>query len=144
MRRKRKPWILRLPPGVINNPAWIFIGALFVLAGIGVLAGATSDTSISQRLEPFVRQAWGLALFVGGLLMVVTTIHPDLLLERFVLRVLSIIFITYAGWAVAVVGARAIITAVMCLVLVAVFEVRIAVIRQILSPWKSPEVGNNG
>lgn len=128
-----------MPPGVTNNPSWIFIGVLFTLSGVGILAGVTSENAISEALAPLVRQLWGAFLLIGGVLMVATTIHPDLLLERLTLRVMSITFVTYAGWALAVAGLRAIMTLLMCLVLWAVFEVRIAVIRQILSPWKPPE-----
>ncbi len=132
-KRRRKPWILRLPQGIRNNPAWIFIGGLFAISGLSLMFGLAEPTTISRALPPFFLNVWGGCITAGGLTLVWATVRIDFLLEKFILRVLSVLIILYGGWAIAVVGlSRAAVTSVLILMLSVIFEIRLAVINLVV------------
>ncbi len=122
---------------VRNNPAWIFIGGLFVVAGLSMLFGVAEPNAIQQRLNsvPGVLNGWGLGLALGGSGLVYATLRSDVILERLTLRILSLSLVVYGLWALMAVGfKRAAVTAALCAMLVFVFEIRIAVIELIFKP----------
>ncbi len=132
-KRRRKPWILRLPRGVRANPAWIFIGFLFFVSGASLLTGLAEPTTISRALPPFFLNVWGGCIAAGGLTLIWATVKIDILLEKFILRVLSVLIVLYGGWAISAVGiGRAAVTTVLILMIVVVFEIRLAIINLII------------
>lgn len=131
----KTPWILRLPANVRNNPAWIAIGAIFLITGVSFLAGFSDPSSISSKLPGGALNVWGALLASSGCSLIWATLRLNLLLERFTLRTLTWLCIGYAGWAVSAVGvSRATGVCLLSAALSSVFIVRAAVINLILDP----------
>lgn len=131
-RRRKPPWIMRLPSGLREQPAWIFIGFLIGLAGVSYLTGFT-ESSISQAIGPLGLRIWGGVLAASGFGIVFATFRADPALERFVLRVMSISMAVYMGWLFAVVAwDRLIMSLALVLILDGIAEIRIAVLKVLL------------
>lgn len=128
-------WVMRLPPGLRNQPGWIFIGTLCFLAGLSYVIGIAESTSVTRVLDQGYLRAWGGTLGVSGLLVVVSTWASNTALERMSLRFLSLSFLVYMGWIlVAIPWNRAVFTVIMGLALVVLAEIRVAVLTAVLKP----------
>lgn len=131
--RRHKPWIMRLPRGLREQPAWIFIGAMIGLAGVSYLTGLT-ESSVSRAVGPVGLQIWGAILAVSGFGLVFAVIHADPILERLTLRGLSVCIIVYLAWLFTIVEwDRLVMSAVLVLILVFIAEIRIAVLKVLIS-----------
>jgi hypothetical protein len=126
---------MRLPPGLRNQPGWIFIGTLAFLAGLSYAIGIAESTTVTRVLDPEYLRVWGGMLAVSGLLVVTATWSGKTALERMSLRFLSLSFLVYMGWiVVAIPLGRALFTVMMGLALVVLAEIRVAVLTAVLRP----------
>lgn len=131
----RPPWVMRLPAGLREQPAWIFIGTLSLLTGLSYLLGLAGSSTINQVLAPTWLRLWGGILCLSGMLVVVSTIRASRALERLALRFLSLCLLVYMGWVLTAVSlSRAALTVMLCVSLVGLSEIRVAVVRALLQP----------
>lgn len=130
----RMPWILRLPAGVRNNPAWIFIGSFFMISGFTLVTGVGGSPTVKAVLPPYFMNIWGALILLGGGGLIYATIKADILLERLLLRTLSISLVVYLVWIIGAAGiGRSIVSTALGLTLVVIFEIRVAVIKQLIN-----------
>lgn len=128
----RKPWIMRLPGGLREQPAWVFIGLLIGLAGLGYVTGL-SDSSIKQAIGEVGLRVWGTVLMLSGFAVTVATVRARPALEKLALRVMSICMLAYMGWLLTIVDfRRAAMSLVLVLVLVGLAEIRIGFLKLLL------------
>jgi hypothetical protein len=123
------PWIMRLPTGLREQPAWVFIGILVGLAGVGYLTGLT-ESSISQTIGTTGLRVWGAFLAFSGFAVTWATIRASPVLEKLALRILSLCLFVYGGWLSLVIDfKRVAMSLVLILTLIFLAEVRVAVLR---------------
>ena len=137
--RKAKglPLIMRLPPGLREQPAWIFIGILIGFTGLSYVSGFT-ESSVADLVGRTGMRVWGAFLTFAGFGVVVATLKGAPALEKLALRVMSICLTVYALWlATAVDVRRLVMTAVLVGILVLLAEIRIAVLKMLFrqGPW---------
>lgn len=126
---------MRLPGGLRDQPAQIFIGALFGLAGLSYMIGVAESNSITQVLDPTWLRVWGGFLLLTGALVVWSTWSANRPLERMALRFMSLGLLVYIGWILAAVPfARAVISVALVACLIIYAEIRVAVIKALLRP----------
>lgn len=126
---------MRLPPGLRDQPAFVFIGAMCAMAGLAYLLGVAESTSITRVLDVLWLRVWGGFLCLSGTLIVVSTWISNKPLERLSLRFLSLGILVYMGWILTAVPlSRAAFTVALCLILVALAEIRVGVIKTLLRP----------
>ncbi len=131
----KTPWVFRLPPGLREQPAWVFIGTFVALAGLGYLLGISDSSTVTRVVTETVLRVWGGVLFVAGLLVIYSTIRANKPLEKLALRVQSISLLLYMGWIVtAIPVSKATLTVALCICLAGLSEIRIAVIKVLLRP----------
>lgn len=127
--KAREPWSMRLPAGLRDQPAWVFIGLLVALSGLTFLFGVT-ESSIVNAVGPLALRVWGLFLFLSGTGVVTATLSARPALEKLALRMLSICIFVYIGWLLTVVDwRRAVMSVVLGGALIGLAEIRIAVLK---------------
>jgi hypothetical protein len=132
---KKLPWVMRLPPGLREQPAWILIGVIGVLAGLSYTFGLAESTSITRVLDPVWLKVWGGFLAGSGMLVIAATWMRNRPLERLALRALSLSLLVYAGWILTAIPlSRAVFTISTCAALVCLSEIRVAVLRMAMRP----------
>lgn len=130
--KARIPWIMHLPQGLREQPAWVFIGFLIGLVGTTYVTGLT-ESSISEAVGEAGLRIWGLFLMFSGYGVVFATIKARPALEKLSLRVLSLCMFVYQGWLLSVVDwRRAAMSFVLVLVLISLAEIRVAVLKTLL------------
>jgi hypothetical protein len=126
---------MRLPGGLREQPAWVFIGALCALSGLAYLLGIAESNAITRVLAPLWLQVWGGFLLISGGLLTVSTWTSAKPLQRMSLRFLSLGLLVYMGWMlVALPLSRAAFTAMLCVALVGLAEIRVAVLQMAMRP----------
>lgn len=134
-RRPKIPWVMRLPGGLREQPAWIFIGTLTALVGFSYLVGLAESVSITRIVDQTWVRGWGGFLMLAGTLVVFATWTRNKPLERMSLRLLSLGFLVYMGWLLTVLPwSRAALTVGMCLSLFVLAEIRVAVLTMAMRP----------
>lgn len=134
---------MRLPGGLREQPAWIYIGGLCTLAGLSYLLGIAESNSITEILAPVWLRVWGGFLFVSGLLVAGSTWASNKPLERMSLRFLSLGLLVYMGWILAAIPlSRATLTATTVIALVGLSEIRVAVLKTALRPLPASPPGD--
>lgn len=140
--RKGLPWVMRLPGGLRDQPAQIFIGGLFALAGLSYMLGIAESNSITQVLDPTWLRVWGGFLLLSGVLVIWSTWCANRPLERMALRFMSLGLLMYIGWILAAVPfVRAVFTLALVACLIVLSEIRVAVIKVLLRPTPDPGPG---
>lgn len=125
----KTPWIMRLPRGLREQPAWVFIGVLVTLGGLGFVTGVT-ESSVSQAIGTTGLRIWGALLLISGLGVLSATLSARPALEKLALRVLSLCIFVYAGYLLTIVDwKRAAMNVVLCGVLIGLAEIRIATLK---------------
>lgn len=131
---KHTTWVMKLPRGLREQPGWVFIGTLSFLSGLSYMLGI-SESTITQVINERWLQVWGGFMGLAGVLVVIGTVTVYRPLERLALRFLSLGLLMYMGWIlVAVPFEKATIVIGMCISLIALSEIRAAVIKSILRP----------
>ena len=126
------PLLLRLPRGLREQPAWIFIGFLVGLTGLSYLIGF-SQSSISTVVGANALRVWGAFLAFSGFAVVYATFQAKPAFEKLALRTLSICMFVYCGWVLTVIDIRrAAVTTALVLTLVSMAEIRVAVLKALL------------
>lgn len=126
---------MRLPGGLREQPAWVFIGTLTMLAGLSYMFGLAESVSLSRVLDEWWIRMWGGVLFASGALVVTATWIRSMPLERFSLRALSLSLLVYMGWILTALPLnRAVLLVVLCLALIGLAEIRVAVLRMAMRP----------
>lgn len=121
----RKPLMMRIPVGLREQPAWVFIGILFLSSGVGYLTGFT-ESNITHALGATGLRVWGGVLTLSGMLLIVATLRARPALEKLALRILTCNLIAYAGWLLAIVPIRrATTTVILSTALILIAEVRV-------------------
>jgi hypothetical protein len=125
----KTPWVMRLPRGLREQPAWVFIGILVTLGGLGFVTGLT-ESSVSQVVGPVGLRVWGATLLLSGLGVLSATLSAKPALEKLALRALSLCMFVYAGWILTVIDwRRASMSVLLCAVLIGIAEVRIGTLK---------------
>lgn len=131
-RRPRRPWVMRLPVGLRDQPAWVFIGLLIGLVGLSYVSGLT-ESNISRAVGITGLRVWGAFLMFSGFGVVWATITGSPALEKFTLRILSLCMFVYSGWLMAVVDwRRAAMTVLLASILIVLAEIRVSVLSALL------------
>lgn len=131
----RKSWVMKLPRGLREQPAWVWIGTLTAITGLSYLFGVASSATVSQVLAEGWLRGWGGFLFIAGSMVVFSTIIANRALEKLSLRFLSLGFLVYLAWVLTVIPpTRAMVTVVSCISLVGLAEIRVAVLKVVLRP----------
>ena len=124
---------MRLPPGLREQPGWIFIGTLCALAGLGYLLGLSESASITRVMNPIWLHVWGGFLALSGSLLVLSTWTRNKPLERMSLRFLSLGLMVYGSWVLTVLPlAKATMTISLCVALTGLAEIRVGVLKALL------------
>lgn len=125
----RPSWVLRLPRGLREQPAWVFIGLMVALVGLGYATGLTTS-SIQRVVGGEGLKGWGAFLVVTGVLLVFATIKGKPALEKLALRWLVISLLAYCSWLVYTVNIKqASMTIALTVILVVLAEIRIGFIK---------------
>lgn len=125
----KTPWIMRLPRGLRDQPAWVFIGFLVTLGGLGFVTGLT-ESSVSQAIGTTGLRVWGAVLLLSGLGVLSATLSAKPALEKLALRVLSLCMFVYVGYLFVVVDwKRVAMSAILCAVLIGLAEIRIGTLK---------------
>lgn len=128
-KKARLPLLMRLPRGLREQPAWVFIGIMVALVGVSYMTGFT-ESSISHAIGHRGLQVWGTFLALSGFGVVYATVAGSPVLEKLALRILSLCMLVYTGWLLTAVDfKRAAMTLVLALILVTLAEIRVAVLR---------------
>lgn len=131
-RHRQRPLIDRVPLGVREQPAWIFIGVMFVLVGLGYVTG-TAQSMLSEAIGETGLKVWGSSLMLSGLLLIVATARARPSMEKLALRIMSSNIFAYAGWLLAVIPwNRAATTVVLSGSLIVLAEFRVMHIRALM------------
>lgn len=129
-RRKKTPWLFRLPNGLQHQPESVFIGLLCVLTGLSYAVGLSSSNRLTERLNPTYLKAWGGFLLISGLLIIYSVIREQYALEILSRRFLSICIAVFLVWITLIVGVtNAAITVMLGTGLIVLGEIRIAVLK---------------
>lgn len=121
----KPPLILRLPVGLCEQPAWVFIGSLIFLTGLSYLSGFT-ESMISHAIGTVGLRVWGGILSLAGFLLVWATIAARPSLEKLSLRIMSCSLAAYAGYLLTVTSfTRAGMSVVLTLLLIGIAEIRV-------------------
>lgn len=120
----KPPLILRLPLGLREQPAWVFIGVLIFLTGLSYLSGFT-ESMISHAIGDVGLRVWGGILSLAGFLLVWATVAARPALEKLSLRIMSCSLAAYAGYLLTVTSfKRAAMSVVLTLLLIGIAEIR--------------------
>lgn len=115
----------RLPMGLREQPAWVFIGFMFLAVGLGYATGLV-ESSVARTVGGWPLQVWGITLALSGLLLMVATIRGRPALERFALRAVTCALFTYCIWLLTVTTpARAGIVYILAAGFIALAEFRV-------------------
>ncbi len=129
---RKPPLVTRVPRGLREQPAWVFIGALVMFVGLSYVTGLT-ESQISKAIGYAGLKVWGAALSLSGALVIVATISAKPSLEKLALRLMSCTSIMYMGYLLTVVSVkRAAMTVALSLVLSGMAEFRIAHIKALI------------
>jgi hypothetical protein len=135
----KTPWVMRLPRGLRDQPAWVFIGFLVTLGGLGFVTGLT-ESSVSQAIGTTGLRVWGAVLLLSGLGVLSATLSAKPALEKLALRVLSLCMFVYVGYLFVVVDwKRVAMSAILCAVLIGLAEIRIGTLKalyRIAANWQ--------
>lgn len=132
--QSRKSWVMRLPRGLREQPAWAYVGILCAVGGLSYMLGVSESTIIQVLDKNWVR-AWGGFLFISGMLVVISTVIANRPLEKLSLRFLSLGLWMYMGWVIVAVSfLRATVVIIACTSLIIFSEIRIAVLKILLRP----------
>lgn len=124
-RHTRKPLIMRVPEGIREQPAWIFIGLLMLMSGLGYVTGQADSAIVKAIGETGVR-IWGGTMMFSGTLLILATTSARMSLEKLALRIMSANLLAYLGWIlVSVPFNRTAATIVLCGALIALSEFRV-------------------
>lgn len=128
----RLPWVMRLPRGLREQPAWVFIGLLVGLSGVSYLTGV-ADSSVSRAIGETGLRVWGGFLAFSGFSVLWSTLVADPVLEKLALRIMSLSMLVYGGWVVTIIDIRrAVMTLALTLILSGLAEIRVGVLRALL------------
>jgi signal transduction histidine kinase len=95
--KPRKPLRLRFSTGLREQPAWVFIGFLFFVVGLGYGTGL-AESLISKSVGALTLMLWGWSLTGTGLLLMVATIRSRPAMEKLALRAITCNLSAYALW----------------------------------------------
>lgn len=131
-RAGKPPLLLRVPLGLREQPAWVFIGILIFLVGLSYLTGFTNSI-ITEAIGDIGLKVWGGLLALSGLLVTWATIVAKPVMEKFSLRIMTCTLLMYAGYLATVVPVRdAAMTTVLTILLSGLSEFRVAHLRFLL------------
>lgn len=138
-------WLRYVPAGVQGQPQSVFLATIFLVAGIPSALGEIQASDNVKHLMPlFFIQGWGVFVTVGSILWMWGVLRMSLAAEKAGLRLLAVsclvytiaIFLSVRSWHDITAGAG--MVAALCLWFVLSAEVRVAVIKALLSPWEPP------
>ncbi len=134
----KPPLIMRMPRGLREQPAWVFIGSLLSLVGLSYVSGFT-ESVISQAIGEFGLKVWGGFLLAAGILLVTATIKAKPALEKLALRAMTLTLLTYTGYLLTVTSfKRAAMTVVLAILLSGLAEFRVLHLKSLIT--RSTEV----
>lgn len=129
---RRPPLITRLPRGLREQPAWVFIGVLLFLSGLGYLTGFT-QSMITDAIGSTGLKVWGGVLASSGALLVAATMLARPSLEKLALRTMSLTLIAYAGYLMTVASLQRIaMSVILTVILVGLAEFRVMTLKVLI------------
>lgn len=124
-KRRKPPLIMRLPRGLREQPAWVFIGALIFLSGLSYLTGFT-ESVISEAIGEVGLKVWGGVLALTGAALIAATVYARPALEKLSLRAMTCSLMAYTGYLLTVSSfKRAAMTVVLAVLLSGLAEFRV-------------------
>lgn len=143
----KPPLTMRLPRGLREQPAWVFIGCLFFLVGLTYLTGFT-ESVISKAIGEMGLRVWGGSLMACGGGLVWATVAARPALEKLALRATSLTLVAYTGYLLTVTNfQKAAMTIALSVLLIGLAEFRVvtltALIRQSEELRKLLETGGS-
>lgn len=131
-KHRKPPLIQRLPRGVREQPAWIFIGVLFIVVGFGYIFQWT-HSSVAEVVGTSGLRVWGVFLAATGFFLITALIKGSPALEKLSLRVLTCNLLVYCGWlVVSVPFNRAVSTVVLAIALCSLTEFRVLYLKALM------------
>jgi len=136
-----KSWVLRLPRGLREEPAWVFIGVMVALSGVAFATGLTTSM-VTHAIGQNGLRAWGGLLAFSGVFVVWATIRHVPAHEKFALRLLALTIFAYAGWLLTVVPFKqAAMSVVLAIILIGLCEIRVGFLKLIINYGADPIEG---
>lgn len=131
--RRKVPLIMRLPKGLIEQPAWVFIGFMLAFSGITFVTGYAEST-VSRAIGEIGLRVWGAILTITGVLIVAAMIKGKASLEKLALRFMTCTLMAYSGYLLTLVPfKRAGLSAVLVVVLCVAAEFRVMHLKALMS-----------
>lgn len=128
----KPPLTMRLPRGLREQPAWVFIGSLLFLVGLGYLTGFT-HSMIAEAIGQAGLRVWGGILSLSGGLLIAATVLARPAMEKLALRCMSLTLLAYAGYLLTVATyERAAMTVVLAVLLIGLAEFRVMTLKALI------------
>lgn len=131
-RHARKPFMARLPIGVREQPALMFIGLMTFNVGVGFATGLTTS-SVMLILSDTGLRIWGGVLATISVMLMVAVGRGVPSFEKLALRIYTCGLFSYAGWLLTVTDVRrSATTASLVVAFIGVAEIRIWFLKQVM------------
>lgn len=133
MPKSKPPLIMRLPRGLREQPAEVFIGVMVALVGLAYATGF-SNSVIAREMGPQWQLVWGFILMTVSLVRVFATIRAKPAFERLALRAFTCTLLVYTGWLMTITSLRnATLTIIFAIVLAGLAEIRVWLLKAIIN-----------
>lgn len=132
MPKQKPPLIMRLPRGLREQPAWVFIGVLLTFSGLTYALGL-AESAIVKAIGECGLRVWGVALMLSGVLLVTAVVKARPSLEKLALRTMTCTLMVYAGYLLLVAPfERVIMSVVLVIILCGLAEFRVMHLRALI------------
>lgn len=133
MPKQKPPLIMRMPRGLREQPAWVFIGVLIAFSGLTFAAGL-SESMVAKAIGDFGLRVWGVVLTLAGVLLVAAVIKAKPALEKLALRTMSCTLMAYAGYLLLVAPfKRTVMSVVLVVILCGLAEFRVIHLKALIA-----------
>lgn len=129
----KPPLIMRVPRGLREQPAWVFIGVLLALSGLSFAVGFT-ESMVAQAIGELGLRVWGSALTLSGVLLVAAVVKAKPALEKLALRTMTCTLMAYMGYLLLVAPfKRTVMSVVLTLILCGLAEFRVSHLKALMA-----------
>lgn len=129
----KPPLIMRMPRGLREQPAWVFIGVLFIFSGLTFAAGI-AESMVAKAIGNVGLRIWGTVLTLAGVLLVAAVLKAKPALEKLALRTMTCTLMAYAGYLLLVAPfTRTVLQVVLVLILCGTAELRVIHLKALMA-----------